>query len=460
MTMAKIISINPANNYEALGEVDVSTDREIVEKIALANETKIAWRELDIKKRIELLEPIYEEIKQRSKEIAELISKEIGKPINECFDEVNGSIEEFKWFMENAELALKEEITHEDDKSIHRIVYEPYGTSAVITPWNFPFSMVIWGVLPNLIVGNIVVLKVSEECPLIGRLIEDIMSNYNLPEGVFSEVYGGGEVGEKLSKSNIDFIWFTGSTKVGQSLYKIAAEKFINVLLEMGGSSPCVVFEDVDISSAAQVIYESRFLNCGQVCDAIKRLIVHESVFDNIIEELGKIIKTKKIGYPLDKDTDIGSLVSKKQLILLQEQMEEALDKGAKSISEKKLPGYLRGAFFEPAILTNISKDMRIWKEETFGPILPVVKFKTEEEAIELANNTSYGLGARVISKDVERAKRVALKIDAGTVEINQGSRWLPCNPFGGYKKSGMGREHGIIGFRELCQLKVISMDK
>lgn len=458
--MAKLISTNPADNYKALGEVEISTEKEIQDKVALANKVKTAWKDIGIKKRIELLKPICAEFKQRSNEITELISKEIGKPIAECLDGVNGYVEEFEWFMKNAESALKDEITHEDNNSIHKIVYEPFGTAVVITPWNFPFGMAIWGIIPNLIVGNTVVFKISEECPLTGKLIEEVMNNHDLPKSVFSEVYGGGDVGEKLLKSDINFIWFTGSTKVGQFLYKIAAEKFIKVILEMGGSNPCVVFEDADVLNVVETIYDGRFYNCGQVCDAIKRLIVHESIFDEVVSELKKFVENKKVGNPLDNKTDIGSLVAERQLKLLQEQLKDALDKGAKIITGGKIPENLKGAFYEPTILTDITKNMRVWNEEVFGPILPVIKFKIEKEAIELANDTIYGLGSRVISKDIERAKRVASKIDAGTVEINQGSRWLSCNPFGGYKKSGIGREHGIVGFRELCQLKVISMNK
>lgn len=458
--MAKLISTSPADNYKVLGEVEISTDQEIKKKVVLANEARTLWKELGIKKRIELLKPICNEFKQRSNEIAELISKEIGKPISECFNEANGYVEEFEWLIENAESALKDEITHEDENSIHRIVYEPFGTTAVITPWNFPFGMAIWGIVPNLIAGNTVVFKISEECPLVGKLIEEVINNHNLPKGVFSEVYGVGEVGEKLSKSEIDFVWFTGSTRVGQLIYKTAAEKFIKVILEMGGSNPCLVFDDADISSAVRTTYKGRFQNCGQVCDAIKRLIVHESIFDEVISELKRLVETKKVGNPLDRNTDMGSLVAERQLKLLQKQIKDALDKGAKIVVGGKVPEKLKGAYFEPTILTSITRDMSVWNEEVFGPVLPVIKFKTEEEAIELANDTIYGLGSRVISKDIERAKRVASRIEAGTVEINKGDRWLLCNPFGGYKKSGMGREGGLVGFKELCQLKVISMSK
>ncbi len=458
--MAKLISTNPAKNYEVVGEVEVSTDEEISEKVNSANKAKIIWKEIGIEKRIELLKPILEDFKARADEIAVLATKETGRAISESKSVVNGHINKFKWFLDNAELALSEEITHEDDKSIHKIVYEPIGVAAVITPWNHPFGMFVWGVIPNLLAGNTVVFKISEECPLVGKLIEKVMFSHDLPKGVFSEIYGAGDVGWKLVQKNIDLIWFTGSTKVGQQLYKLAGEKFIKVVLEMGGSNPCIVFEDVNVQKVVSKIYTKRFKLCGQTCDALKRLIVHESIADELIEALKKEIESKNIGDPENQDTDQGSLAANRQLVLLEDQIKDALSKGAKIITGGRYPENVTGAFYLPTLLTNINKNMRIWNEEVFGPVLPVITFKTEEEAIALANDTIYGLGSIVFSKDLKRAKRIASKIDSGTVEINNAIHWLSCNPFGGYKKSGIGREHGDIGFKELCQIKVISMEK
>ncbi len=455
----KLVSTNPARGYEVVGSVDVSTDEEIRSKVSLANKAETAWKELGVSKRIELLKPVCKEFRLRQKEIASLITNEVGKPVSEAKSEASGFVEEFEWFLSNAGKALADETTHEDSSSVHKIVYEPMGTAAVITPWNYPFGMAAWGIFPNLIAGNTVVFKTSEECPLTGKFIEEVISRHKLPEGVFSEVYGAGDVGEKLARSNVKLIWFTGSTRVGKLLYRIAAEKFIKVILEMGGSSPCIVFEDADIKETVPLIYSERFGNCGQSCDALKRLIVHESIFDRLISELKKVVESKKVGDPKSSDTDLGSLVAKRQQILLEEQVKDAVDKGARVVTGGHAPK-LNGAFYEPTLLINITKDMRVWKEEVFGPVLPVVPFKTEDEAVALANDTTYGLGSRVISKNTERAKRVASKIEAGTVEVNTASRWISCNPFGGYKNSGMGREHGTVGFRELCQIKVISMSK
>lgn len=452
-----ITSTNPAKNYEVVGEVQVSTKEEIEAKVAAAQKAKAAWKELGVEARIKLLEPIRDEFAARVNEIAELISREMGKPITESTGEVsrytNG---ELTWFLENGAKALADEVTLQDDESIHKIKYEPTGVVAAIAPWNFPFGMAVWGIFPNLIAGNPVVFKTSEECPLTGKLVEEIIKGHNLPEGVFSEVYGAGNVGKMLTESDVDLIWFTGSTKTGKALYKTAAEKFIKVVLEMGGSSPCVVFDDIKPSEVVTVVFNGRFANCGQVCSALKRLIVHEDVADKLVSELKELLDAQAIGDPLDSKTTIGSLVAERQQKLLNEQLQDALDKGAKIAAQKDVPAGLKGAYVPPTILTNVTKDMRVWKEEVFGPIYPVVTFTNEDEAVQLANDTDYGLTSRVISSDLDRAHRVASKIDAGSVAINTEARFAACDPFGGYKNSGMGRERGIHGLRELCQIKVI----
>ena len=269
-------------------------------------------------------------------------------------------------------------------------------------------------------------------------------------------VHGAGDVGEQLSNSDINLLWFTGSTRTGKKLYKTASDKFIRAIMELGGSSPCVVFDDIDIPRAASIIYGGRFQHNGQVCTSIKRLIVHESIFSELSSELVKILKSKKIGIPQDEHTDHGSLVAKRQVDLLGRQVQDALDKGAKVLVRADLTPSLKGAYYPPTILTNISPDMQVWNEEVFGPVLPIVTFKSEEEAIRLANDTKYGLSGRVMSEDITRAERVASKIEAGSIHLNYENRFMPANPFGGYKNSGMGRERGVEGLRELCQIKVI----
>ena len=455
------MSTCPALNYKPLGAVEVSTAGEVEHKVADANAARGPWKELGVAGRAELLEPIRDEFLARRDEIATTITGETGKPIPESLVEVEDYCDQITWFLDNAGTALADEVTKEDESSLHRVVYEPRGVAAVIAPWNFPFGMAVWGVFPNLIAGNPVVFKTSEETPLVGKKFEEIMLNHDLPKGVFAEVYGAGDVGQMLSHSNVDLLWFTGSTATGKSLYRTAASKFIPATLEMGGSNPSIVFDDADLDIATQFVYGERFQNNGQVCAATKRLIVHEAIADDLVDRLKTIIETRRIGNPLlDPAAEVGSLISQRQAKVAQAQLDDALVKGAVVLAQNEIPEGLAGAYFPPSMISQITRDMRVWHEEVFAPILPVVSFSTEEQAIRMANDTIYGLGARVISADVERAEAIAARIEAGTVEINSGSRWEPCNPFGGYKSSGLGRELGVHGLRELSQTKVVSRSK
>jgi acyl-CoA reductase-like NAD-dependent aldehyde dehydrogenase len=253
---------------------------------------------------------------------------------------------------------------------------------------------------------------------------------------------------------------FTGSTNTGQKLYKIAAEKFIPILLELGGSAPGIVFDDADIDNAVEAIYWQRYANCGQACDGLKRLIVHETVFDKVVGKLKERLEESVVGDPTNKKTDFGPLAAKRQLNLLESQVKDAVGQGAEVIVGGNRPKKLKGFYYEPTILTNVKTKMKVWQEEVFGPVLPIVSFKSEEQAVSYANDTQYGLGSYVYTKDKKKAERVASRLEAGMVSVNGTNYVLPVNPFGGYKKSGLGREHGKWGLRELCQIKVIASDK
>lgn len=459
MTNNVIVSTNPST-AEVLGQVPFSTDEEIISKVNLAQKAKKLWKELGVEGRNKYLSKIIEGITENQEELATLQAKEMGMPISDTTVDVEDGIRYSQWYLDHANEYLSPQKTFENDQIYHQVFHEPCGVAAVITPWNFPISNFVWGVMQNLVVGNTVVFKHSEECPLFGKKLEEIISKANLPEGVFSEVYGDGKVGDFLVHQNINLIWFTGSTKVGQLLYKVAAEKFIKAVFELGGSSPGVVFADADVDRTLESIFMNRFLNCGQVCDGLKRLIVHQSRFDEVVDKLKKLIQTKKVGDALDQATNIGPLVAKRQLDVLKVQFQDAVDKGAKvEIGGQEMTN-LKGFFFEPTILTNVTSDMKVWQEEVFGPILPIVTFETEEEAIKLANDTKYGLGSYVFTEDKTLAAKVASQIEAGMVEINTAYYGQPCSPFGGQKLSGMGRDHGVFGFHDLTQLKVVAFEK
>ena len=459
MANQKIISINPSN-YETIGEVEYTSNEEVSNKVKKANAVRKKWKELGLEGRVEILRKVSGKLSEKKDELAKLSAKEMGMPISQSKADVQDGISFLNWYLDNASKHLSPEVVYEDDKVTQTVFYEPIGTAAVITPWNFPLSNFVWGAGQNLVAGNTVVYKTSEECPLFGKLLEEIINSAGLPEGVFSEVYGDGTVGDFLVHQDVNLISFTGSTKIGKHLYKVGGEKFIKVVCELGGSAPGIVFADANLDEVIEVIYGNRFTNCGQMCDALKRLIVHKSIFDEVVERLKKKLESLKVGNAEDEATDIGPLVAKRQLELLEEQVKDAVGKGAKIVTGGKRPEKLNGAFYEPTILTNVTTNMRVWQEEVFGPVLPIVSFETDAQAVKMANDTKYGLGSYVYTKDKGKALEVASQIDAGMVSINTASYINACSPFGGYEDSGIGREHGKFGFAELTQVKVVAIEK
>jgi len=460
--MSKLVSTNPSRNYEVIGEVEISSKLEIREAAALAQVAKLQWKETPLSERITILRSVFDLFKDKKniEKLAKLASQEMGMPFKESREDFMYGNRNLDWYLDHATAYLSPEVTYEDDNEIHAVYREPYGVTAVIVPWNFPFSNFVWQCGQNLIAGNVIVFKGSEEVPLFSKALEEIMLSSLLPKGVFNVIYGDGKVGDQLVHENIDLICFTGSTNTGKYLYKVAAEKFIPVVMELGGSAPGVIFEDADISGVIETIVMNRFMNCGQICDGLKRLIVHKNVYSQVLKQLKEIFENNIIGEAESDKTQMGPLVSQRQLDLLEEQVGDALSKGAKVEIGGKIPKRLKGAYYEPTLLTNVKQNMRVWTEEVFGPVLPIVTFETEEEAVELANDTKYGLGSYVFTSDKERFQRVAMKLQAGMVSLNNTSYVMACNPFGGYKESGLGREHGSYGFHDITQVKVVSREK
>ncbi|HEV7449500.1 MAG TPA: aldehyde dehydrogenase family protein [Candidatus Paceibacterota bacterium] len=453
--MTQLRSINP-HDGSVVGEVMVSTPQEVAAKVAAARAALSGWRDLGVAGRVAILRYFVKAFSDHAEEFAQLATKEMGMPIAASRDDTLGY---FTWYLDNAEKYLAPEVTFEDDQEIHTVYREPAGVVAAIAPWNYPASNFVWVCGQNLIAGNTVVFKHSEETPLCGQLLEKIMAEANLPEGVFSEVYGGKEVGEALIAQDINLVQFTGSTRAGKELYAKAAQKMLKINMELGGSAPGIVFEDADLDEAVGQIYGARFYNSGQSCDALKRLLVHESVYDVLVEKLANKLKTVKVGDPSDPAHDMGPLVAERQVILLESQVADALEKGAQVVVGGKRHGST-GAYYEPTLLVNLKPHMRVWREEVFGPVLPIAKFDTEEKAIRMANDTDYGLGSYVYTKDATRAQQVAAQLQAGMVSINGVSYNKPSNPFGGYKHSGLGREHGHFGFEDVTQIKVVAKSK
>lgn len=455
----KIISTNPSKGYETVGQVNASTPEDVIEMVSLARSSAKIWKELGLAQRIEFVRKLRDVFASKQGELAKLMSKEMGMPIVQCQQDMQDGINFLDWYCDNAPTYLAPEITYKTSDEVHEVVREPLGVVAVIVPWNFPFTNFVWQVGQNLICGNVIVFKDSEEVPLFGKEIEGAFLEAEFPTGVFNEVYGDGKIGEVLANQEVDALCFTGSSKVGREIYRKAADRLIPVHLELGGSSPGVVLKDADIDKVIDTIYAFKFLNCGQMCKGLKRLIVHESRIDEVVTKLSVLLETKVVGDAEDHATDIGPMVAERQVVILEEQIKDALDKGAELHGGGKRPEKLKGAYYEPTLLTNVTSSMRVWKEEVFGPVLPIVTFSNKDEAIALANDTTYGLGAYVFTEDARLYKEMADALDSGMVSQNNLNFVRACNPFGGYKQSGIGREHGMYGFHELTQVKVVATE-
>lgn len=457
----KIKSINP-HDQSAVGELKISTSDEISKAVSKARRAFENWKEISVGERCAYVENLTSLLQKNKDRLAKLITLEMGKPLEQSLSEVESELEFIRYYVKNGPKFLADETIINKDKDFYKVTYEPYGVCACICPWNFPLSMVTSGVLPAIIAGNTVVVKPSEYTSLSQKLVVDLINQTGIPEGVVNLIIGGGEEGKTLVDAQIDLVWFTGSTRAGLDIYKKCGEKFIKALLEMGGGSPAIVLDDANIDNAVENLYWARFLNCGQVCTAVKRLFVQKGIYDEFVGKLVERVKTAKLGNPVDNN-DIGPLVNRRQLQVLEEQVKDAIDKGSKVLTGGKRPVsevLKKGNYFEPTILSNVTMDMKIMKEETFGPVLPIVKFESIEEAIGMANNTEYGLSAEIYTSDLEKGKVLAKKIQSGTVAINTDNFFKPECPFGGYKKSGMGREYGKIGMQEFAQVKVIALNK
>ncbi len=456
-----IRSINP-HDQSRVGELDSSTASDVESAVAAARAALLSWRELSIRERLAYIKR-YRDLFVAGREVlARLITLEMGKPISQSLREVDGRIAFFDYYLQKSEENLVDEIIENEHGHKSIVVFEPLGVVAVIAPWNYPTSAITAGVVPALVAGNTVVFKPSEHSTLSQKFAIDLILRAGIPEGVVSTVVGDGEVGEMLVDSPVDMIWFTGSTKVGEEIYRRAGEKFIKCVCEMGGSSAGIIFDDADIDRAVEGVYASRFINSGQLCNATKRLFVQDGIYDTVLKKLTERLQNTVIGDPLG-EVDFGPLVSRAQLETIEQQVADAIELGACTAfggARPSTPEHENGNYFTPTILTGVTCDMRVMREEVFGPVLPIIRFSTEAEALIFANDSEYGLSAEIFTSDMERAERLARKIESGLVLINGRNYARTASPIGGYKKSGIGRQYGKLGMREFAQTKLIAISK
>ena len=456
--MPILTSLNPATN-QPLGQVPTSPLEEVQQRVEMAQKAKLGWQFTPLMARIDFLEELFNALNGQQQLLARTISQEMGMPIRQSRDEVASALHYFRWYLDNAPIHLAPEVSFENEAHIHTVHYEPCGVAAVIVPWNFPLSNFIWGVIPHLLVGNVVVFKHSEVCPLFGKYLDELIYQAELPPGVLCQVYGDGGVGQMLLSQPLDILSFTGSSQTGSQLYAQAGQKGIPSVLETGGSAPGIIFPSVNLPTCLENVYTNRFSNTGQMYDALKRLLVSQDLLETSVTQLTELLKNKIVGSPIQENTDIGPLASAQQRETLTAQVDDAVRKGATLIQPiQDIPS--EGNFYPPTLILNPTPDMRIWQEELFGPVLPIISFEDEAQAVRQANHTPFGLGAYIYSQDLAQAKRVAMEIETGMVSINGVDYVEPFNPFGGRKNSGIGRQHGRHGFHGLCQLKVVSMPK
>lgn len=465
-TENEIISYNPATGEE-IGRVPNNNAEAVSEAIEKSRRAFINWRETSFIERAKFVMKAREIILAELDEIALLVSNEAGKPVAEALSaEIAPVLDLMQYFARNTAKILKpEKINIGQLKFLGRsskIVYKPLGVVGIISPWNFPFAIPLGEVAMALMAGNTVVLKPSELTPLVGRKIGEIFEKANLPENVLQIVTGDGKAGAAIVDAGVNKIMFTGSVATGKKIAESAAKTLTPVVLELGGKDPMIIFADADLEAASSAAIWGAFTNSGQACSSVERLYVEESIAKKFTDLLVEKTRNLTQNFGSDAATDVGAMISENQLKIVENHVADFQKNGARVLTGGRRNRKFNGTFFEPTIITGAKNSMRGMREETFGPTLPVAIFKTETEAIELANDSDFGLTASVWTKDLRRGRRVAEKILAGTITVNEVlyTHGIAQTPWGGFKQSGYGRTHGKMGLMELVAPQHIHVNR
>ncbi len=458
----EIVSYNPATG-EAIGRVENTSAEDVRIAIRQSREAFQKWRDTSFAMRKKFVMKARKIILAELDEIALLISNESGKPIAEALSmEIAPVLDLMQFFAKNAEKLLKPRKINIGLYGFlgrtSKIVYQPLGVVGIIPAWNYPFSIPLGEVVMSLMAGNTVVLKPSELTPFIGLKIGEIFEKAGLPENVVQIITGAGETGAALVNSAPDKIMFTGSVATGKKIAESAAKNLTSVVLELGGKDAMVVFADANLELAADGAIWGAFCNAGQSCSSVERLYVEESAAEHLTKLIVEKTKKLKLGAGDAETTDIGAMSSQRQLEIVKDHVASFEKDGAKILTG----GKNKDLFFEPTVISGANNSMRAMQEETFGPTLPIATFQTEDEAIKFANDSEFGLTASVWTRDLAKGKRVAEKIEAGTVCVNEVlyTHGIGQTPWGGFKNSGSGRTHGVEGLMELVQPQHIHINK
>lgn len=451
--------VNPATG-EAFAEMSQVTPAEVAEAIAHAHEAFTRWRRVTGKGRGEALERIAGELDRRREEVARLITLENGKPIVQSQGEVAMAVDHLRWFAGEARRIYGRLVPQQMDGKRHLVIKSPVGVVAAISPWNFPLALAVRKVAPALAAGCPVILKPASQTPLCAVAFAECVAAAGLPPAVFQLLAGpGAELGREFLQNPLcRKLSFTGSTEAGRALIAGAAQQIKPLALELGGNAPVLVFDDCDVEGAVKAAMIAKFRNTGQSCIAANRIYVHRDIYAQFVGSFTEKVVGLKVGEGIDPDSQIGPLIDPEAVAKAAEHVKDALAGGAELLhggKAMKRPGY----FFEPTVLSNVSRHSLCMFEETFAPIAPITRFDTEHEAIELANGSGYGLSAYVFTRDTARIFRLAETLEAGTIGINDGLPTTSNCPFGGMKQSGWGRELGSEGMETFLETKHISLD-
>ena len=446
-----MLSINPATE-EILSKFEMLTEKKAEQEIKKCKIMFEVWQNKSVTERLMFLKKAAELLKANSRKYGEIMTKEMGKPIKQAIAEAEKCALACEYYYENAEKLLASEQVQTDNKKSY-ISFEPLGLILGIMPWNFPFWQVFRFAVPAIAAGNVCVLKHSSNVPQCALTIEQIFRDAGLPEYVFKTLLIDGETaGHLIEKA--DGVSLTGSTEAGRRIGELAGKNIKKVVLELGGSDPFVVLEDADLQLACQTAVTARYQNNGQSCIAAKRFIVHKNIYEPFKRKFVEFVKAQKVGDPMDEKTNIGPLARSDLADALEKQLKQAVKDGAKILAGgHRLGG--RGYFFEPTII-ECDGNEKILQEETFGPVATLIVAKDDEHALRIANSTEFGLGASIWTKDEKKIERFTRALQAGFVAVNSMVKSNPRLPFGGIKKSGLGRELSEYGIREFVNIKTV----
>jgi succinate-semialdehyde dehydrogenase/glutarate-semialdehyde dehydrogenase len=453
--MGKIVTINPTTE-EILNEYEEHSQAEIQNKLTISAKAFQHWSSLSVSQRCEYLVEVEQVLLNKKIELAKLITFEMGKPLKQSLAEIEKCAWVCRYYAENAEEQLKDlEIPTEMSKSY--VTFQPLGPILAIMPWNFPFWQVFRFAIPNLAGGNTALLKHSRNTMGCAVEIEKIFIEAGLPDGTFQNVViSSYKVANIIENPVVKAVTLTGSTPVGKEVAKISGLHLKKTVLELGGSDPYVVLKDADIPHAVETCVTARLINNGQSCIAAKRFIVEKEVFDEFLSRFIEIMKNKKVSNPMDETCDVGPLAREDLRYDLHNQVKRSVELGDELLLGGEIPNG-KGYFYPPTVILVKNENSPVFCEETFGPVAAIIKAQDEHNAIELANNTSFGLGAAIFTSDLEKGNYIAKKLlQAGSCFVNDFVKSDPRLPFGGIKDSGYGRELSIFGIREFVNIKTV----